>query len=223
MTIKIYLSNIAPGWSIQRQKEMLTERVSGCSDAPTYVDLVPPAKRKAHSPASLINRTQLLRETERQGSVEAIIVASLACLAWGQTDFLQCIKAASSRGATIIAANTGRRIAPDASPADVADAAQEFVAQRRTAKGGPAGHLVSAANRSSEAKTAALSIRDRWEQPTKLYPTDPLLAAAKICRNTANQYLGKRPDAQRAYQNRMAQAARNQKRRTRVELQEQLA
>ena len=224
MTIHVYLSNIAPGWPVERQKAVLAAQVPGWPEVPTFADVLPPAKRKAHSPASLIQRDELLRGTSRRENVEAIVVVSLACLAWEQVDFLHCVAAASKRGAIVIALDTGRRIPPDASPAEIAEAAQEFVTQRRAAKGGnggPAGYLVSAQRRSDEARAAAMSIKDRWEQPTKDYPTDLLLAEADICRNTANHYLLPRPDAQRAYRNRMAQAERNRKRRIGVELQEQ--
>lgn len=223
MTVRVYLSNIAPGWSVQRQKELLAEHVPGWPDVPTYVDLLSPAKRKAHSPSSLTQRTDLARGTWRQEDVEAIVVASLAIPAWEQVDFLQFVAAVSTRGATLIALDTGRRIAPDASPTEIADAVQEFVARRRAAKGstGMAGYLVSAERRSADAKAGAMRIKDRWELPTKDYPTDELLAEAGICRNTANLYLDPRPDAQRAHRNRMAQAARNRARRTGIALQEQ--
>ena len=222
MTLHAYLSNIRPGWSIQQQKEMLAEHVSGWPDIPTYIDLLPPAKRRAHSPASLTQRAELLRGTWRPENVEAIVVASLPCLAWEQADFLQCVAAATTRGATIVALDTGRRIAPDASPGEVVEAAKEFMSGRRAkGGGGPVGYVVSAERRSAEAKARAMRIKDRWELRTKDYPTDELLAEVDICRNTANFYLGNRPEAQRLHRNQMAQAARNRKRR--VELQEQAA
>jgi hypothetical protein len=224
MTLHAYLSNITPGWSIQQQKDVLAAHVPGWPDIPTYIDRLPPAKRKAHSPASLTQRAELLRGTWRPENVEGIVVVSLACLAWEQVDFLQCVAAATTRGATIVALDTGRRIAPGATPAEIADAAQEF-ARRRAAKGGMGrpGYLVSAEKRSAEAKAAAMRIKDRWELPTKDYPTDALLAEADICRNTANFYLGNRPEAQRLHRNHMAQAARNRKRRIGIEVQEQVA
>jgi len=222
MITRIYLSNIAPGWPVDRQKELMAARVPGWPDVPTYVDLLSPAKRKAHVPTSLVQRAELLRATSRPGSAEEIVVASLGCLAWEQADFLQCVAAASQRGATIIALDTGRRIEPTASPSAIADANQEFLARRRSKGGsGPAGYLVSAGRRAANAEAAAMGIKDRWSLPTKDYPTDDLLAEAGICRNTANQYLGHRPDAQRKHRNALAQAARNRARRTRSELQEQ--
>ena len=69
-----------------------------------------------------------------------------------------------------------------------------------------------------------MRIKDRWVLPTKDYPTDELLTEVGICRNTANLYLGKRPDAQRKHRNGLAQAERNRKQRVRIEqMQEQLA
>ena len=228
MIIRAYISNIASGWSIQQQKELMAAHVPGWPDVPTYVDVLSPAKRKAHSPASLANRIELLRQTSRPDNAEVIIVTSLACLAWEQSDFLQCVAAASTRGATLVAIDTGRQTAPDASPTEIADAVQEFVSRRRSKRGlGPPGHLVSADRRAAEARAGAMRIKERWALPTKDYPTDPLLAEAGICRNTANLYLGKRPDAQRKHRNALDQAERNRKRRTRIEqmtaLQEQAA
>jgi hypothetical protein len=222
MTVKVYLSNIAAGWPMQRQRAICAAQVPGWPDVPTYADLLPPAKRKAHSPASLTARRNLLRGTRRQ-DIEAIVLPSLACLAWEQSDFLQCVSDASARGATLVALDTGRRIAPDASPGEVVEAAKEFMSGRRAKGGGPVGYVVSAEKRSAEARAAAMRIKDRWELPTKDYPTDELLAEADICRNTANFNLGNRPDAQRLHRNQMAQAARNRKRRVGAEVREQAA
>jgi hypothetical protein len=209
MIARVYLSNIAPGWPFERQTALLASRVPGWPNVPTYVDRLPPAKRKAHSPTSLVRRSELLRSS----GVEAIVVASWACLAWEQGDFLDCVAAACARGAILIALDTGRRITPDASPALMAQVAREFMSARRAAKGGPTGYQVSADKRSAEAKAAALTIEGRWRLPTKDYPTDDLLAEAGICRNTANRYLGKRLDAQRKHRDAVA------KRRTAAELQ----
>jgi hypothetical protein len=224
MTIRVYLSNIAPGWSIQQQQEMLADHLGRRLGTPdwTYIDRLSAVKRKAHAASSLTQRTALLRDTSRSKHIEAVIIVSLACLAWEQVDFLQCVAAIGTHGATLIALDTDRRIAPDASPTEIADAAQEFVARRRAAKGGMGqlGYLVSAERRATEAKAAALCIKDRWQLPTKDYPTDALLAEVGICRNTANLYLGKRPDAQRKHRN---AAARNRVRRIPVEVQEQVA
>jgi hypothetical protein len=222
MIIRVYISNIAPGWPMHRQKELLAEQVPGWPNVPTYSDVLPPTKRQAHAPASLTGRAELLRGTTRLENLEVIILASLACLAWEQSDFLDCVAAASARGATIVALDTGRRIPPTASPGEINEAAKEFMTKRRAAKvGGKPGHIVSAERRSANSEAAAMRIKDRWELPTKDYPTDELLAEAGICRNTANFYLEKRPVAQRKHRNALAQAARNRARRSQVELQGQ--
>jgi hypothetical protein len=83
--------------------------------------------------------------------------------------------------------------------------------------------VVSAERRAAEAQAAAMRIKDRWCLPTKDYPTDQLLAEAGICRNTANQYLNRRKEAQRIHRNAVAQAERNRQRRTRGEVQESVA
>lgn len=206
---------------MERQKELMAAQVPGWPDVPTYVDLLSPAKRKAHVATMLTQRNELLRKTARTEGVEVIFVASLACMAWEQADFLQCVATASQRGAIMVALDTGRRIKPDASPTDVAEANQEFLARRRSkASAGPAGYIVSAERRAGDSRAGAMRIKERWEQPTKNYPTDLLLTEAGICRNTANLYLGKRPDAQRKHRNAVAQAERNRKRRMLTETQE---
>lgn len=215
MTLRVYLSNIAPDWPIQDQKELMASRVPGWPHVPTYVDILSPSKRKAHVPASLIQRAELLRQTD-----EVVILASLACFAWGQGDFLDGVAEACAHGATIVALDTGRRITPGSSPAEIVEAAKEFMRQKqavRVGRGTP-GYLVSALRRSTEKREAAEQIRSRWEQSTKLYPTKPLLAEANICRNTANEYLGKRKEAQQKYRDRMKKAERRQM----VEMQEQV-
>lgn len=217
MKISVYLSNLAAAWPVERQRELLAAHVPGWPKVPTYSDLLSPVQRKAHSLASLTGRRDMLRRAANE-----IVVAALPCLGWDQVeDFLQCLAAIQARGATLVALDTGRRTAPDASPDEIAEAAREFVKGRRASRGGPAGSQVSAERREAEANDAAMRIKDRWRLPTKDYPTDELLAEAKICRNTANKYLRPRPEAQRLYRESLAE--RDRGRRNPVEVQEQMA
>ena len=166
--IKVYLSNIAVTLPIERPRELMALRVPDWPDVPTYVDRLPPAKRKAHVPASLVQRTELLRETARTESTEIVIVGSLACLAWEQSDFLECIALASRRRATLVALDTGRRITPDASPSEVAEANREFLVRRKSKRElGPVGYQVSAERRmdkitgSSDADQRSMGVADQ--------------------------------------------------------------
>lgn len=204
----VYLSNVAANWSIERQNALLTKHVPDLDNVPIYQDVLPPKKRMSHLAGNLTRRNEMLRPTSRPDS-EIIYVASLACLAWENLDFLRCLAAASARQATILALDTGRRISPEASSADVVDAATEFTNGRRAKTGsGKPGHVVSVERRQAVSQKGAKKIENRWRLPSKDYPTLDLLAEAGISRNTANLYLGNRPEAQRKHHNRLARYAK---------------
>lgn len=212
---RAYLSNISPHWPFPKQEAALAAVVPNGS--PTYRDTLSIARRKAHVAADLTQRTAMLRRTTRQADNETIYVASLAVLAWTADDLTGVLAAAAERHATVVVLDAGLSIPPDAPMAVVHQALQEFARGRRrayTELGRHAGGIISSQRRAERAKAGCERIADRWRLPTQDYPTPDLLREADVSRNTANQYLGRRPDAQKKHRNALAQAARNRARST---------
>lgn len=73
------------------------------------------------------------------------------------------------------------------------------------------GGKISADKRKAESATGATKIKDRWPQPSKIWPTKVLLKEADISYNTAVSILGPRPIAQYNYQAALKRKARRQK------------
>lgn len=199
MKRKVYRSNILRHWPIAAQRDA-TAHVIG----EVYEDVLKPRALKAHSPADLKERAELLRPTGRRRGDETIYVASLGVLAWVAEDFMACMGAASARGATVVALDTGRSIPPTANAADLAEAQSEFLAARRKQTSGDrlAGVAASKAKRMADTKTRLALIEADWHQP--IVPTSELLLRAGKKRRgrivpmawrTAVDSLGRRPTA----------------------------
>lgn len=212
---RAYISNLSEHWTLPKQEAALAAALPPGS--PIYCDRLSTARRKARVPADLIQRASMLRRTKREPAGETIYVASLAVLAWTADDLSSVLAAISARHATLVALDTGLTIPPDAPMAVVAGAMQQFARGRRrvqTELGRRAGGVISAAHRSARAQAGCAKIADRWRLATEDYPTPGLLREADVSRNTANLYLGRRPDAQKKHRNALAQAARNRARST---------
>lgn len=201
MKQKTYASNILRQWSISAQRTELA-KIRG---ADAHEDVLRPGALKAHSPEALKDRAQLLRKTSRRNNQETITVVSLGVLAWVAEDFMACMGAAAARGAIVVALDTGRRISPTASAAELAEALSEFLTSRRrhqTTGGRLAGVEASRAVRMDDAKRRAALIEDDWHKAE--IATDVLLARAgrvpkgkrdlvPMAWATAVRLLGRRP------------------------------
>lgn len=215
MAARIYISNIRPTWPIAAQEAALDIGVPDWRKAGIYRDVLPPRSRQAHGAADLIERASMLRPTRRGGG-ETVYVASLAVLAWTLTDFLAVLAALAERGSMLVSCAEGFTIGlPDATPADIAKAADAFTqAIRRNSGEGPSkGGRISGERREARAKAACETIRERWALPSDQHPTLALLAEAGVSRATAKKHLGHRDKAQAAYIKAQAQAERNRARR----------
>lgn len=199
MKRKTYASNILRQWLMRDQLLALAK----VSHAEHYQDDLRPAALKAHSPADLKERGELLRKTSRKRGDETIYVASLGVLAWVGGDFLDCLAAASARNATVVALDTGRSIPPTARAPELAEALGEFLASRRrhqTTGGRLAGVQASRALRMEDAQKRKALIEADWHG-TEL-PTSVLLDRAGKERRgrwvpmawaTAVRLMGRRP------------------------------
>lgn len=167
----------------------------------------------------------MLRPTRRAATDEVIYLASLAVLAWDATDFMDCLVAAGRRHATVVALDTGRRIPPDASREELAEAQREFLARRRSADAGGGQKVGAAASTKARLEDAARRIAliaDEWNRDD--VPTPELLLKAgrkpsgrrdvtPMAYQTAAKYLGHRPEAQRKRRIAMAVAEQNRQRK----------
>src|SRR5579859_2512573 len=152
MKRKIYLSNILRQWTLDAQRKALA---GVPPPVERYEDVLKPRALKAHSPADLTERAELLRRTSRRRGAETIYVASLGVLAWQAEDFMACLGGAAARHATIEALDTGRKIPPTATAKELAEALSEFLASRRrhqTTGGRLAGVQASRALRMEDAQ-----------------------------------------------------------------------
>lgn len=204
MKRKKYLANILRQWPIEAQRTALANVPTPVE---TYEDALKPLALKAHSPADLKERAELLRPTGRRNSEETIYVASLGVLAWQAEDFMAALGAAAKRGATVSVVETGRVIQPTASAADLADALSEFLAARRrhqTTGGRLAGVQASRDVRMADTKARAALIADDWHGVD--VPTPELLDRAGKERRgrvvpmawaTAVRLLGRRPTTEK--------------------------
>ncbi len=130
MKCKTYSSNILRHWPIEAQRAELAKLPKPVE---AYEDILKPRALKAHSPADLKERAELLRRTNRKGTTETIYIASFGVLAWAPGDFMDCMGAAAARGATVVALDTGRCIPPTAGAPELAGALGEFLTARRLA------------------------------------------------------------------------------------------
>lgn len=216
MTARVYFSNIVAAWPTERQEKLAAEKVPGWPRVEVYREDVAPRHRKSHASDALVERNNaLLRKTGRRGARETIYVASLALLAWELRDFQRCLVAAEARGATVVALDTGTEIPPDANRKALADAGDEFLSRRKSVATegarGTGGGKIAGARRAAQAAAKAEPFRDRWKR--KDDSTPKLLNEMGLSYNTACKYLGKRPEAQRAFELGEQQTERNRARR----------
>ena len=195
--------NIAPAWTVERQRELL----SGLG--PEYVDVLGAAALKRKSPADLKQRAELLRPTSRQ-SGERIYVAALACIAWpghGERDFLAVLSALAGDAATLVDMETGGEIAPMPDAPALAAAVEDYrkgFYRASTTGARDAGTKTAAAKAIADTEARIALIRKDW--PLSEPSTSDLLAKAGKARGrpmaykTAVAYLGSRKKAQTLHQ-----------------------
>lgn len=203
MQVRAYLSNVMTRvWPLERQEAVLAAGVPGWPDVSIYRDRLSRGALKAHSPAALTERANLLRKTSRRTG-ETIYLASLAVLAWSAEDFMACLEAAQARNAAVVALDTERRIEPTAGARELREALSEFLAARRrdqTGNARKAAASVTAEKRKADSEARCALIRDDWGNPETATADLLLRAGTKRGRRmvpmayrTAALYLGKRP------------------------------
>jgi hypothetical protein len=214
MSIRVYISNLHPRWPVDRQERSLSVGVPGWPKGiAVYRDELTASQRKRRAVDDLEGRIALLRQTTRgRRGGEDIYVASLAVLAWTLADLLECLTLAQSRGSTVHVLDTGLVLTPASGPSDLHQATKDFATGRKSSIA-MAGGEVSGRLRSEAARAKAKAMEPFWRLPSEEYPTVPLLARFGLSRNTANLYLGKRPEAQRVHEATRKRAVRRQEKK----------
>lgn len=177
MLAKAYISNVAPGWPVERQEALLAQYVPGWPDVTIYRDILDTRARQAHQAADMVDRAAMLLQTGKPRAGEVIYVASLSVLARGKVEFAEVEAAAKLRGATF-------------KPLDGHEifAIARIEGSRTQAREN--GVKAAAAKRSADAEARAKAYEDDWKNPA--LRTEDVLAKMGLTRNTANKYVGKR-------------------------------
>jgi hypothetical protein len=180
MSERIYMSNISPYWTFERQEAVLGPRSPG---ATVFRDELDKKTRRGHSPAALVERGQMLRVTRRPDPEEVVRVASYAVLASSAGDFQDVLAALEQRGARLVSVDDG----------DVSDVLAAWHAARvksRLAGASLRGGAVNKANIEAVYRPICEPFRERWGDPA--YNAMDLAREAGVSMNTMVKYLGKR-------------------------------
>lgn len=179
MTVKIFKSTWT--WrTLAYQDKILAGAVPGYSDAPVYVD-----DEGLHS---------LFRKTTRK-SAETVYISSVGLLGTEEECVENIAREFMKRGWRLIAVEekidwkkiTVREVLDAWSYARINGAAMQ-------------GARISSENRKARTKAAVDLIKDRWKQPSNIWPTDILLKEVDISLNAVKSVLGSRKIAQINYQ-----------------------
>jgi hypothetical protein len=167
--------------------------------------------RQGRHAAMLARRSIMLRDTHRP-IPEDVYVAALPVLDWTIKGLSACMKLLAARQATLHVLDAGLKIPPSNDAELMYHVVEAFEAGRRRTKDYPAGSIggkASAEARSARAREACERMRPEWER--RDVDTSTLLAKYGVSRNTAKLYLGRRPEAQRSFDARMAQGEQARK------------
>lgn len=227
---RVYLSNIAPGWPIERQEAVLDAKLPGWRDMAIFRDDdVTVRQRRERDPEALGGRIAALRPSTR-ASVTDLHVAALPVIAWNAEDFRFVLTKLGAGNYALVAHETGTRIEPRPSKAIREAAVEEFKATRKRASEEASrlkGAAVSAAKRRATTDAGIARIEDRWRMPSnkkmaerwgmldlETWDTKVLLEeAGGITYNTAVSRLGGREIAQARYRAELKRRLRREQRK----------
>lgn len=166
--------------------------------ATVHRDTVGKTERRAHRPASLVERGLMLSAASESPGI-TLSVASLAVLAWSPEDFAAVAQAVVGQGGTITAVLDGVTI--DGKMSTDRALVHWIAARSRSRIEGAAkrGAANSARVRKAATDAGITLIASRWPLPSSEWSTAALLAEAGVSRNTANDRLGGRETAQRLH------------------------
>lgn len=194
---KAYLSEIDRWWTLDRQRELLAERVAGWGNrdkVQVYTDTVNNRQRRSRMAEwkYLPARADMIRPTSRPAAY-TIYVASPAILGWNADD-VRAFQASLDHRARVFSVEDGCVVT------DLVEAWQKARTKSRLEGAAKRGGAMSAKVRGERVAAAVALIADRWPLPSKEWPTAALLKEAGVSRNGVNARLGGREKAQARYQ-----------------------
>jgi hypothetical protein len=208
-----YVRNGVRGWTVEAQIKLLDDGGWG-GDPSLFQDTLRAdrAKKPSYIRAEwLIERDNFLRKTHRRG--ETLVVATPLALAVSQRDLTKTlIEAAENRGATVLFADSGLAIAPDAgmAGADAAIGAWLDALEKATKKTSKiAGNIAAAAAKRKRTAEKLKVAEPLWPLSTDEISTEEIARRSGLSVKTLYNDLGQRSLAQ-------AKRLRSERRRSRA-------
>ncbi len=192
---KTYVSTFAASWSIAAQRKVL----AGLGQE--YCDNLGRAALRRKRPEDATSRAEMLKPTSRHDG-ECIYVASLACIARTDKEWLMVLAGLAGRGATLIDMETAQEFPPLPVTTELAAAQMAFRRSLDRATRGPGrkrGFEVAKERVEADIKRCIDALEPKWGDPA--FSTARLLAETKrangkpITYNTVKKHLGRRPKA----------------------------
>ncbi len=182
MKARVYLSEISPWWTIERQREALAEVIPG---AVVFTDLLDRGQKRRHPVTDLPKRAVMLRVSTRTNGA-TLHIASLATLAWAAEDLVAVLAALKAKHWPLVVGEGGQ-VSVEAWKAARRQSRLEGAAKR--------GAAVSAERRRAASDAAIKEhVEPFWHLKT---PSKAALAAAAgVSVNTIVARLGTRMRAQ---------------------------
>ena len=195
MRLRVYLSEVTPWWTIERQQEALGDALKG---ATTFTDLLDHKQRRAHRAESLASRATMLRHSTRPIKGQQFLVASYAVLGWEWRDVATVVAAIKERGGILSSVD-------EAGQPCTEKTWQAARTKSRLEGASIRGAAVSAARRKVRADAGIERIRGDWGKSREEFSTKTLLALAgepgpPLSYNTVVARLGGREKAQARFQ-----------------------
>lgn len=186
------------GWPLEAQRKALAD--AGADLSREFCDEIAATKAKRPSfvrPEWLTQRALLLKPTGRRRG-EPIHVATLLALAVSEADLVACLVAASDRGDTVRAADSGKEFALTEGPAVFQRAVEDWQRAKRDAQTKPGrleGMRVAAERRRAETMRKLAPARALWRsaKPDRL-TGEQIAERVGLSQKTLFQELGRRPD-----------------------------
>lgn len=140
----------------------------------------------------------LFRKTNRKENVR-VHVLSLAVIADNEKSFCAFLDEARTRGCWLHSVEEEQIFEFDSKACNLDHIVDEWRKARRSGSA-QIGAAVSAKKKRERSAVGIAKIKDRWPQPSGVWPTSILLAEACLSLNTVKAALGNRPIAQANYE-----------------------
>jgi hypothetical protein len=174
LPVTVYISNVFPWWTIERQKAILASAVPGWpSDVAVFEDDINTRQRRNREVDRLTDRSEMLRPTSRK-EPDTIYLASLAVLAWEENDLRTVVETIMGRDGTIVVIDDGVTITKAVALPQIVKSWNIARRKSRIAGAQKKGARVSAERRKAITAQGIEKIRPYWGMPAEEWPTRKL-------------------------------------------------